>query len=544
MPPMKNKSVPLLLIILFALAAWTPQYFSRGLWEPDEPRYTYVAREMAQNGSFFMPRRNGEFYAHKPPLMFWLIQAGTLFTGGEFNGISGRAPTLLGIILALWAFTGISTLWYDRKTAWWALFILSTSFLFWHKGGTGQIDMLLLGLELCALLFLFKNDGTPRLRNSVAAFCFMGLAILAKGPVGLIVPCGIYLTSRVMSGEKKLILKKHWLWGIPLAMAWPAAWLVLAKINGAPDAYFNELLFDQNLGRAQGTFGGHYHPFYYYLKYLIIDFMPWSFFMPVTVMILAKQTAIKKQSMRLAGWILFVVFFFSLCGGKRNLYILAVYPAASLLLASALPAMAAVSDRWKKISIYPVITVFGLLGLGLLIAAWLPTPLPRAITMGGAGLLLTGALLLGRLHRYIPMEKEWFGIFISFLLILFFYVGTFVFPPLNAVKAPREVSRQMATQVPENQPLLYYRMNGEIISLYAHRQGKRFDTPQALLAGMKKNRQGVVVFSMGHYKTISPFIVPYGEIKPFKLGSKHLAWQAYALPSSHDGLSSLNDTSN
>ena len=530
MLPTKNKYLSVLLIIIFALAAWMPQYISRGLWEPDEPRYTYVAWEMAQHGNFFMPQRNGEFYAHKPPLMFWLIQAGTFFTGGEFNKISGRLPTLLGIILALWAFSGISTRWYDRNTTLWAVFILCTSFLFWHKAGTGQIDMLLLGLELCGLFFLFRNDDSPRILNSVAAFSFMGLAILAKGPVGLIVPCGIYLTSRAFSGEKKLILKKQWLWGIPLALTFPMVWLILAKMNGAPDAYFKELLFDQNLGRVQGNFGGHYKPFYYYIKYLLIDFMPWTFFMPVTVMILSRKSDLKKQSLGLMGWILFVVLFFSLCGGKRNLYILSVYPAASLLLASALPAMSNVSNRWKKISVYPVIIILGLLGLGVFIAIWLPTPIPMITTLGGAGLLLAGTVLLARLHFYIPMGKEWFRFFIVFLLILFFYVGTFIFPPLDVIKTPRQVSRQIETIIPENQPILYYKMNGEIISLYSHRQGKRLDTIQALLDEINTTGRGIMVFSVSHYTTLLPYISSYGEIKPFKLGGKDMAWQFYSVP--------------
>ena len=180
MEAVKKKAVPVLLIVLFAMAVWTPQYVLRGFWEPDEPRYTYVAWEMAQSGNYFTPQRNGEFYAHKPPLMFWLIQAATLFTGGEFNGVAGRLPTLLGIILALWAFTRLSAMWFDDRTAWWAMFILSTSFLFWHKAGTGQIDMLLLGLEMCALYFLFKNDISPDLKYTLGGFSFMGLAFLPR----------------------------------------------------------------------------------------------------------------------------------------------------------------------------------------------------------------------------------------------------------------------------------------------------------------------------------------------------------------------------
>ncbi len=527
MAAVKKKAVPVLLIVLFALAVWTPQYVLRGLWEPDEPRYTYVAWEMAQSGNYFTPQRNTEFYAHKPPLMFWLIQAATLFTGGEFNGVAGRLPTLLGIILALWAFTRLSAMWFDDTTAWWAMFILSTSFLFWHKAGTGQIDMLLLGLEMCALYFLFKNDVQSELKYSLAAFSFMGVGILAKGPVGFIVPCGIYLCGNLLSGQGKTILKKQWVWGIPLALIFPLIWLLLAKITGAPAAYFNELIFDQNLGRVQGSFGGHYKPFYYYIQYLFIDFMPWTFFMPLAGVLLVRRTGLKTQTRRLMGWILFVVIFFSLCGGKRNLYILSVYPAAALFLASVLPSMPSVSERWKKWTVYPLLGALLLLGLGLVIALFLPLPLPKIIIAGGAAMLITGALVLVRLHLYVPMEKAWFGTFIIFLVLLQFYIGTAVFPALNPVKTPEVVSRQIAQVLHEDQPILYYGMNGEIISLYAGRRGKRVDDISLLVSTMKHTGKGVLVFSMNQREVVAPCLQNPETIEMFSLGNKTLAWVVY-----------------
>lgn len=526
---MTHRHLSTLFIFLFALTAWFPQYASRGLWEPDEPRYTYVAWEMADSGQYAVPVRNGEFYAHKPPLMFWLIQVGTLLTGGAFNEISGRLPTLLGVFLALWAFFRMSTLWYDRRTAWWALGILCTSFLFWHKAGTGQIDMLLLGLEMCALWFLFRNDIAPGHWNSVVAFSFMGLAILAKGPVGLIVPCGIYVTMRIFSGEARTLLKKHWLWGIPLALAWPLLWLAWAKISGAPGAYFQELLFDQNLGRAQGRFGGHYKPFYYYLKYLIIDFMPWTFFLPVTAVVLRRQKNFMPLTRGLLGWILFVVVFFSLCGGKRNLYILSVYPAAALLTASALPFMGDVPDRLKRWSAFPLLWLLGILGTVLMTAGMVWAPISPFISLGGGILLIAGAFLLARLYRYIPLEQGWFFALILFLLFFFFYVGTVVFPALDPVKTPAAVSAKIAEVVSADQPILYYRMNGEIISLYAGRRGKRLDDKEALLGQMGQGR-GVVVFESRHRDELMPEINRYGTIMEFRLGGKTIQWLAYGLP--------------
>ena len=57
----------------------------RDLWEPDETRYAVVAREMVQRGNWILPHLNGDIYAEKPPLFFWLVNLSTFFGGGEFR---------------------------------------------------------------------------------------------------------------------------------------------------------------------------------------------------------------------------------------------------------------------------------------------------------------------------------------------------------------------------------------------------------------------------------------------------------------------------
>ena len=142
--------VPLGVIALLALVLWGGQYVRRDLWEPDEARYAYVAREMRETGCWFVPHRNGEIYGHKPPLMFWMINASSVLTGGHITSVSTRLPSLAGAILALWAATALAAAWFGTRAAWRTLFVLMTSYLFWQQGSMGQIDALLCGLQMAA----------------------------------------------------------------------------------------------------------------------------------------------------------------------------------------------------------------------------------------------------------------------------------------------------------------------------------------------------------------------------------------------------------
>ncbi len=523
-----NKPIPFWFILIFAGITWGGQYVVRDLWEPDEARYAYVAREMNQSGNMMVPMRSGEEYTHKPPLMFWLIRVGTLLTGGEYNGVSGRFPTFLGVLFSLWAVSRLALMWFAPPVAWRTFFILSTSSLFWQKAGTGQIDMLLLGLEMIALYFLFKNDETPALWRQVSAFSFMGLAILAKGPVGLIVPVGIYLTAHILSGQGRYLKKTYWLWGIPLALMWPGAWLLGAKVSGASPEFFNELLFAQNVGRMTGEFGGHSKPFYYYLQYVVVDYVPWIFFVPMSVMALKNDTESRRLLKMLAGWIGFVIVFFSLCSGKRNLYILSVYPAASMMVAAAWPRLKQMTKKWMQGSVYPVLGIIiltAVAGIAAPLAVDLPfngwTLLPVSLVLGIGGFFL--------IHRYrsAGLDQGWFNGFVTVFLLVELCVGVILFPAFNPLKTPVLLAAEAQAYLSPSQRLLLYQMNGEIFAFYSNRQGREIDDMESLAAEMQRQGKGIVVFSHKNRKAIENRFLSFGDIREFKMGSKHLGFLKY-----------------
>lgn len=532
-----EKSVPVWFIPVFVLLVWGGQYALRDLWEPDEARYAYVAREMEQSGNMMVPLRSGEEYTHKPPLMFWLMRAGTLLTGGEYNGVSARFPTFLGAVLSLWAVTRLCLLWFGPQTApsiaWRAFLILSTSSLFWLKAGTGQIDMLLLGLEMTALYFLFKADEAPAGWLRPAAFLLMGLAVLAKGPVGLLVPVGIYIAVNAVSRQAGRLKTMFWLWGIPLALLPPVCWLLAAKAAGASPEFFNELLFAQNIGRATGQFGGHTKPVYYYFQYMLVDFLPWIFFIPASILALKKDKDARKHLIMLAGWIGFVVFFFTLSSSKRNLYILSVYPAAGILVAAAWPRLKELPEKWMKAGVYPLMAV--LLVLGAVCVAGMAAPLvvdlpfnslsllPLALVTGG------GAFWLIRRYRFQGPDQEWFNGLAAVFILAELCVGMVLFPAFNPIKTPGLLASEAKAYLPPSQELLLYQINGEIFAFYSNRPGRKIDDMPALEKAMQEQGRGIVVFSKKNRREMESRFAAAGNMQSFKMGGKDLGFLKFDL---------------
>ena len=516
-------------ILALALALWGGEYLLRDLWEPDEARYAYVAREMRDTGNWAVPHRHGEYYAHKPPLMFWLINASALFTGGEINRVATRLPSLLGAVLSLWAIAGIARRWTkDPDTAWRTILVTMTTYLFWNKGGMGQIDALLTGFELLALYHLIAYEDDRRLWRPLLAYTSMGCAILAKGPVGFIVPFGMYIASTFAARDGTRRRFAHIAWGPLLVLLLPGAWLAWVYTHHPPPGYLQELLFKQNVGRAAGEMG-HQNPFYFYLIHFPLEFLPWT---PLWFCLRAAYRALPAQRpafRRLLALIVFDVLFFSLSPSKRELYILAAYPPMALLVAMAWPTLSARASTtivrfWTAflgisgLAISAIVTVDALMHLHRLPFDGTPLFVPAALA-------ILGAALLHQRHRTEGgrTDKIFFTLFATMFTIQI-AVGTIVYAAANTLKAPYTVAAAAAQHLAPHEPLLLYRENFEIMALYANRPGESVDTPQQLEKILRARGHGLFVMKASLWPELTDTVKSHALRQEFRMGHKNLAW--------------------
>ncbi len=532
---MTTRTAPwsLLKLLLLASLLWGAEYVRRDLWEPDEARFALVSQEMRAGSHWLVPHRQGEFYSHKPPLMFWLTNAFGLLTGGDIGRVAPRLPSFLGAVASLWVVGRLATLWFTPAAGRLAPLLLASSFLFWNKGGFGQIDMLLCGLEMLALYHLFTADAATWRRKLPLAYLFMGLGVLAKGPVGLIVPLGAYAAATLAAREPSGLPKSHWLWGPLIALALPGLWLALIWWQGAPPGFFEELLFKQNIGRIAGEFGGHRKPIYYFLQYFPIDFLPWTLLLPLSIASLRRVPSLFAARRRLIAWILFVVVFFSLSASKRNLYILAAYPAAAMLVAGGAEHWALTGLRWVKASMGAVTGSCAILGASMVVGSLLPgLPFASETLLPGGLALLAGGWLSWRRWCLTPHSAAGLHGFALTTLILFACTGGLVFPALNPLKTPQALVPPAQAHLNPQDRMIMYRMNGEIFSLYADRMGFMAHTDEELLRFLRDAPQPrhLVVALERDVPALEQLLGESIEPVPFTMGHKHLVWIAFPPP--------------
>ena len=534
-------------LLLWILLIWGGNFALRGYWEPDEARFVYVAHEMVGSGDWLVPHRHGLPYAHKPPLMFWLINLGETIFPEPFGS---RLPSLIGLLLSLWAVTGIGTLWRDRATGIRAALVLTSAWLFWSTCGLGQIDGLLTGLELSAVYLLLHHEHYEGERMPWAAFILMGLAVLAKGPVGLLIPLGVYLAIRFSSQTEPHISLVRILIGLVIAIAIPVTWVIACWLNGAPPEYLHELLFTQNVSRAAGELG-HRQPFFYFLLQAPLDFMPWTLFLPAAFIRLRKSdTSLLKK---LTFWVLFVVVFFSIPSSKRNLYVLLAFPGLALAIAVAWNEIE--KTRYCRILAQVIFILASVFLFGFSFVVMFSGSIPAIVhneaashalgTLPSWPFFIVLAVALSGLYHLVKFPRKWLTFYALSLGAVFAALGTFVYPALNNVKVPYEIKPLAEKYIPPGGRLLLYDVYGETLALHSGHMGMRCDSDEAMTAAMRNQQNGLAIFLLKKKDTLASLALSarfpqITETGKFSMGSKTYIWcrfqthESQALPTKQD----------
>jgi 4-amino-4-deoxy-L-arabinose transferase-like glycosyltransferase len=352
-------------------------YFSNlnviGFVGPDEPRYAWIARDMAETGDWVTPRLYGRPWFEKPPLLYW---GGAIFfklMPGQPE-IAARLPSAICALLATLALAWLAWRRYGEECARWLLLLLPTSVAmigFSHACATDMpfAGMLTLSLVCAAVIvgLVPPSEDTPVLprtpwRALLFFGFFLGLAVLAKGPAALALMGGAVffwaLFTKRWSGVFRLLHPAAIFAFCGTALPW---YILCAHRN--PD-FFRIFIIEHNFKRYLTPEFQHIQPFWYYAPILLVAFFPWTALFATAALYGARGLLRFREANTAIGfvlcWVLFVVVFFSASKSKLPGYVLPAIPALALSVARAVA-------RPKLVP--PLQTALALLGTGLAIVA-------------------------------------------------------------------------------------------------------------------------------------------------------------------------------
>jgi 4-amino-4-deoxy-L-arabinose transferase-like glycosyltransferase len=319
---------------------------SRALNEPDEGRYSEIAREMIETGDWLVPHLWYLPHLDKPPMTYWLVAASVKLFGQ--NEWAVRLPVALAGVSGVLAAFLMGCSLGGRRVGIWSAVILQSSLLYFTMARFLTTDIFLAQFVAWAIYFFWRSwleaKAESGKRNSKAFFAWhlagwvvMAIAFLTKGPMALVIPAVTFAALLVF--RRREIPVKFLLAGIAAGIALflllTLPWF-LAVFDRVPEsAHF--MIFGQAAGHLLGTtIKNRSGSMFYFFGILAVGLLPWT----VLLGWLWRRnhwsnldSKSKDGWLLLSVWAIFTFTLFSFSHAKLPAYILPIFPALAVLLA-------------------------------------------------------------------------------------------------------------------------------------------------------------------------------------------------------------------
>ncbi len=387
---------------------------STRLWDDDEPKNAVCGQEMFERGDWIVPTFNGTLRTDKPILIYWCMLAAFNVLG--VNELAIRLPSALAGIGTVVLTFHLGRLLFDRRTGLVASGLLTSALMFAVLARAATPDSLLIVWITASLTSFVAGVAARRgghfggdsanSRGTVVPICehglpttawllmyaSIGIAVLAKGPIGVVMPLGIIGSYLLFfDSPPNQAANTNWLrrclsyfaprriWTIAntlhvftgaaivalIALPWYIA--VAVQTHGE---WVTGFLGTHNIGRFMQPLEHHRGLPIYYPIAIMIGFFPASMFLPValwsSIHTVRQDTSGRRSSAAfLLCWIACYVGFFTVAATKLPNYVVPCYPALAIVTAAWL---ILITDRGTAMRTWHLWTGYGasaILGLGI-----------------------------------------------------------------------------------------------------------------------------------------------------------------------------------
>jgi hypothetical protein len=363
------------LLTLLCLATLFVNLGGYPLYTHGETREAVTVLDMFKGhsiSSFLLPMRAGIEIPSKPLLMHWLIAALSLITGSLGEWTIRLPSAILATLGVLCCYLYVRRL-FSATAGLFAAVILATNFQYLQAAGGARVDMTLtFFMEIAFFEFLMIAEGLTARR--MLLYLAMAAAVLAKGPVGVVLPGAVAAIFIAAQQRWSLLERIDLLKGAVVVAILAGGWYLAATLIGGR-AFFDKQILAENVFtflHHRGMDPGHGHPFYYVELTLLAGFLPWSLMMAPAAMRLAnRQRLSESRLLYLVIWFAVVLIFYNFAAAKRGVYLLALYPALAALIGFYLAdeRIAPMASTWTRLMSVGMGIFFAIAGVSGLIAA-------------------------------------------------------------------------------------------------------------------------------------------------------------------------------
>jgi 4-amino-4-deoxy-L-arabinose transferase-like glycosyltransferase len=445
--------------------------------DTDAAQYASIAREMVETGNYFHFKHRYSDYLDKPPLLFWLSAISMKIFG--ISNFAYKLPSVLVGLLCIYSVYRLMKVWYGEQIAHWSVLILASSETFFLIHNDIRTDTLQIGFTFFALWQLAEIERTKKWKYVLGAGVGVGFALLAKGPMGLMLPVLALGTDVLRKMEWKRIF--NWRWVVVLGIA---GIMLIPMLVTQYEMYGMKAIrfffWSQSFGRLTGESPWKNDAGYFFLLHSYLwAFAPWTV---LWIYAYIKETlSLAKKQTEYIIWGSFTLVFIALSFSNYKLphYIYIVMPLGAMLTAKH------IINNQNKIKNFISVSQY---------------------TMN----YLIYALIFVLLIWIFPASWWWYGVVIAFfvatqylqwikkqilmssvisMIALHTVASLYVYPILLNYQSTHETARYVKKNMPKDFTFATYSFSNHSLDFYANKivpcMGSRGDLEKEILKGKK-----------------------------------------------------------
>ena len=275
----KNKHL-LSLIGLFLVCVFVYFYGINGyaLMDVDETRYVSMARDMFHSKDYLTLYLNGEYFFEKPPLYFW-IECLSFGVFGKINEFGARFPVALCALLTTFLVYLTGKKIVSHRFGIISALILATTFEFSMLARYAILDIVVAAMIAFSTLFGFLTQFICDKNKKYfwwLFYVFSGLAVMAKGIPGFIIPFGVMFFVTIFNKTFKQCFRPIYI--IPgfilfslIVLPWH---IIMLKLHNP--LFFNEYIMKHHIDRFFSSNAvDRKEPLYFYLLTILWGAAPY-----------------------------------------------------------------------------------------------------------------------------------------------------------------------------------------------------------------------------------------------------------------------------
>ncbi len=243
----------------------------------EEGRRILPAIEMLKTGNYIVPEVGGNPYFRKPPLVNWLVAASFRIFGAR-NEWTARLPSAVAVLAVAIAFVTVARGRLGPRGSMVAALVWMTNIGVIEKGRLIEIEALYISLCGLAIIFWLSFLGKSPWLVWVPASIFLGLGLLAKGPIHLIFFYAIVFAVLWQTKEWRLLIHPAHFAGVAIMLGILAAWAI-PFLRSTTTQVAAVKWSNQFTGRLQGT-DFKFVTWIQNIPRSLIYFLPWVLLFP------------------------------------------------------------------------------------------------------------------------------------------------------------------------------------------------------------------------------------------------------------------------